>query len=340
MEHRVHRAKLLSSVLTNALPLRVEFEQLHVNLRTSTLKIENLRLGLKEHGIQRSIWGQALPTMDLFSSQAIQLALGNRKRDVIQQWWWLVSSKYTRQSPKMDVFIELVEPRLYLEFDDIALMKSNWRKLAEALSSIQWTQWLGWLPLSKKSMEQSSLHGVRKKQKESYSRKNPMTTNVIDVRAITVRGNATLQIRSKLLGGMKLVDDVQLSPTYFYQYRSMSLERWIDQLEHIAAEKMLSSDWTKALETVPNNFKSTLKSSAARFLGTTEQVADLFLGDANIADTVQNAIMQVARSRLENLMTGFLYQQKFWQRSTYSRIQWRMGSGGRDWKLSAVFLFP
>jgi hypothetical protein len=61
-------------------------------------------------------------------------------------------------------------------------------------------------------------------------------------------------------------------------------------------------------------------------------------GDSKVADTVQNAIAQVARSRLEDLVTSFFYQRKLWQRSSYSRVRVQLHNV-TEWKLSAVFLF-
>jgi hypothetical protein len=189
----------------------------------------------------------------------------------------------------LELFVELENPRLYLEFDDIALMQSNWRKLSQVVSNFRSVllQGMAQVPFGRKRFEKST------KQTKNKAMVSPVDW---DIRSFTVRGTAVLQVRSKLMGGekqefgalllflfsvmflgMKLVDDIYLSPTYFYQHRAMSLGRWIDQLEQIAMERMLSGDWTKAFEKMPQSFRNSLKTTAAQFLGTTEQVADVLL---------------------------------------------------------------
>ncbi|GJQ15564.1 hypothetical protein GpartN1_g7355.t1 [Galdieria partita] len=332
----VYRARFLSSLLTNLSPIRVEFDDIKVNWNTDTLQLANLRLSLKEHGIRRSLFGTCSTPVDLFFANAVQVSLNNRKRDLLGTWWRnnrLNHKGKQRRHPldKLEFFVDLENPRLYLEFDDIALMQSNWRSLSQALASFRdmFFKGLSNMPLGRKSLEQAS-----------RPNKGKVTKFPVDweIRNITVQGTAVLQVRSKLMGGMKLVDDIYLSPTYFYQHRAMSLSRWIDQLEQIAMERVLSGDWTKAFEKMPQSFRNSLKTTAAQFLGTTEQVADVLLGDVRVAETIQNAIVQVARTRLEDMVTSFLYQQKLWQRSSYSRIRFQAKTV-TEWKMSAVFLF-
>lgn len=335
VKDRIYRARFLSSLFTKLLPIRVEFQDISLDVKASTLRLQDLRLSLKEHGVQRSLFGTQSTSVDLFFANAVQIALMNRKRDVLGTWWrniWdseRVEKKRRRE--KLELFVELENPRLYLEFDDIALMQSNWRKLSQVVSNFRSVllQGMAQVPFGRKRFEKST------KQTKNKAMVSPVDW---DIRSFTVRGTAVLQVRSKLMGGMKLVDDIYLSPTYFYQHRAMSLGRWIDQLEQIAMERMLSGDWTKAFEKMPQSFRNSLKTTAAQFLGTTEQVADVLLGDSKVADTVQNAIAQVARSRLEDLVTSFFYQRKLWQRSSYSRVRVQLHNV-TEWKLSAVFLF-
>ncbi|GJD06528.1 hypothetical protein Gasu2_09390 [Galdieria sulphuraria] len=314
----------------------VEFDDIKLNWKTNTLQLANLRLSLKEHGIRRSLFGTQATCVDLFFADAVQVALSNRKRDVLGNWWrnsrWKQQRKKTRhRQDKLEFFVDLENPRLYLEFDDIALMQSNWRSLSQVLSNFRTMllQGLSNMPFGRKSLAPTC-----------GKNKAKATTMPVewDIRNITVQGTAVLQVRSKLMGGMKLVDDIYLSPTYFYQHRAMSLSRWIDQLEQTAMERLLSGDWTKAFEKMPQSFRNSLKTTAAQFLGTTEQVADVLLGDVRVAETIQNAIVQVARTRLEDMVTSFLYQKKLWQRSSYSRIRFQAKTV-TEWKLGAVFLF-
>jgi len=293
VKDRIYRARFLSSLFTKLLPIRVEFQDISLDVKASTLRLQDLRLSLKEHGVQRSLFGTQSTSVDLFFANAVQIALMNRKRDVLGTWWrniWdseRVEKKRRRE--KLELFVELENPRLYLEFDDIALMQSNWRKLSQVVSNFRSVllQGMAQVPFGRKRFEKST------KQTKNKAMVSPVDW---DIRSFTVRGTAVLQVRSKLMGGekqefgalllflfsvmflgMKLVDDIYLSPTYFYQHRAMSLGRWIDQLEQIAMERMLSGDWTKAFEKMPQSFRNSLKTTAAQFLGTTEQVADVLL---------------------------------------------------------------
>lgn len=274
MEDRVYRARFLSTLFTKLSPIRIEFDDIQLNWKTNTLRLENLRVSLKQHGIQRSLFGTQTGPVDLFFAKAVQVALSNRKRDLVETWWQSLSShrgKETKQRrEKLEFFIDLESPRLYLEFDDIALMQSNWRSLSQALANFRviLLQGLSNLPFMKKTPQRTS---TRKKEKTVV----PVLD--WDIRNITVQGTAVLQVRSKLISGMKLVDDIYLSPTYFYQLRTMSLTRWIDQLEQVAMERMLSGNWSKAFESMPKSFRNSLKTTAAQFLGTSEQVADVLL---------------------------------------------------------------
>jgi len=293
VKDRIYRARFLSSLFTKLLPIRVEFQDISLDVKASTLRLQDLRLSLKEHGVQRSLFGTQSTSVDLFFANAVQIALMNRKRDVLGTWWrniWdseRVEKKRRRE--KLELFVELENPRLYLEFDDIALMQSNWRKLSQVVSNFRSVllQGMAQVPFGRNRFEKST------KQTKNKAMVSPVDW---DIRSFTVRGTAVLQVRSKLMGGekqefgalllflfsvmflgMKLVDDIYLSPTYFYQHRAMSLGRWIDQLEQIAMERMLSGDWTKAFEKMPQSFRNSLKTTAAQFLGTTEQVADVLL---------------------------------------------------------------
>jgi len=293
VKDRIYRARFLSSLFTKLLPIRVEFQDISLDVKASTLRLQDLRLSLKEHGVQRSLFGTQSTSVDLFFANAVQIALMNRKRDVLGTWWRKIWDservEKKRRREKLELFVELENPRLYLEFDDIALMQSNWRKLSQVVSNFRSVllQGMAQVPFGRKRFEKST------KQTKNKAMVSPVDW---DIRSFTVRGTAVLQVRSKLMGGekqefgalllflfsvmflgMKLVDDIYLSPTYFYQHRAMSLGRWIDQLEQIAMERMLSGDWTKAFEKMPQSFRNSLKTTAAQFLGTTEQVADVLL---------------------------------------------------------------